>query len=98
GPLDYTHSGRLTTRRIRVRATAVALVLLLLLVDTLPPHLGAQGAGPRPAVVVAATSRLLATLRASELVTLVDSSVVAVAVAAAEAGGNPCGNECALAV
>ena len=50
------------------------------------------------AVVAAATSRLLATLRASELVTLVDSSVVAVAVAAAEAGGNPCGNECALAV
>src|SRR5437762_2285539 len=45
-----------------------------------------------------ATSRRLATLRASELVTLVDSSVVAVAVAAAEAGGNPCGNECALAV
>jgi len=95
-----------------VRATAVALVLLLLLVDTLPPRLGAQGAGPRPAIVVvnlrfdgehanvlgpgdtavvaAATSRLLATLR--------DSSVVAVAVAAAEAGGNPCGNECALAV
>jgi len=103
-----------------VRATAVALVLLLLLVDTLPPRLGAQSAGPRPAIVVvnlrfdgehanvlgpgdtavvaAATSRLLATLRASELVTLVDSSVVAVAVAAAEAGGNPCGNECALAV
>src|SRR5438477_621903 len=49
-------------------------------------------------VVTAATSKLLATLRASELVTLVDSSVVAVAVAAAEAGGNPCGNECALAV
>jgi len=103
-----------------VRATAVALVLLLLLVDTLPPRLGAQGAGPRPAIVVvnlrfdgehanvlgpgdtavvaAATSKLLATLRSSELVTLVDSSAVAVAVAAAEAGGNTCGNECALAV
>ena len=50
------------------------------------------------AVVAAATSKLLATLRASELVTLVDSSAVATAVAAAEAGGNPCGNECAVAV
>src|SRR2546426_3102578 len=44
------------------------------------------------AVVAAATSKLLATLRASELVTLVDSSAVAAAVAAAEAGGDPCGN------
>jgi uncharacterized protein DUF2380 len=50
------------------------------------------------AVVAAATSRLLATLRASELVSLVDSSLVAAAVAAAEAGGNPCGNDCAMAV
>ena len=50
------------------------------------------------AVVAAATSRLLATLRASERVTLVDSSAVAAAVAAAEAGGNPCGNACAVAV
>src|SRR3989442_9277408 len=44
------------------------------------------------AVVAAATSKLLATLRASELVTLVDSSAVAAAVAAAEAGGAPRGN------
>src|SRR3989442_8642344 len=43
------------------------------------------------AVVAAATSKLLATLRASELVTLVDSSAVAAAVAA-EAGGDPWGN------
>ena len=50
------------------------------------------------AVVAAATSKLLATLRASDLVTLVDSSTVAAAVAAAEAGGNPCGNACAVAV
>src|SRR2546428_6237338 len=50
------------------------------------------------AVVAAATSKLLATLRASELVTLVDSGAVATAVAAAEAGGNPCGNDCAVAV
>jgi TolB-like protein len=50
------------------------------------------------AVVAAATSKLLATLRASELVTLVDSSSVAAAVAAAEAGGDPCGNACAVAV
>src|SRR2546429_6107281 len=50
------------------------------------------------AVVAAATSKLRATLRASEVVTLVDSSAVAGAVAAAEAGGNPCGNECALGV
>src|SRR2546425_10345937 len=46
------------------------------------------------AVVAAATSKLLATLRASELVTLVDSSAVAAAVAAAGAGrgGGPCGH------
>ena len=50
------------------------------------------------AVVAAATSKLLATLRASERVTLVDSSAVAAAVAAAEAGGDPCGNACAVAV
>ena len=50
------------------------------------------------AVVAAATSKLLATLRASELVTLVDSSAVAAAVATAEDGGNPCDNECAIAV
>ena len=50
------------------------------------------------AVVAAATSKLLATLRASERVTLVDSSAVAAAVAAAEVGGNPCGNACAVAV
>src|SRR3989442_2685179 len=42
------------------------------------------------AVVAAATSKLLATLRASELVTLVDSGAVATAVAAPEAGGDPC--------
>src|SRR2546425_95537 len=50
------------------------------------------------AVGAAATSKLLATLRASELVTLVDSSAVAAAVAAAEAGGDPCGNACAVGV
>jgi uncharacterized protein DUF2380 len=50
------------------------------------------------AVVAAATSKLLATLRVSELVSLVDSGAVATAVAAAEAGGNPCGNDCAVAV
>src|SRR3989441_8634045 len=50
------------------------------------------------AVVAAATSKLLATLPASELVTLVDSSAVAAAVAAAEAGGGPCGKPRALAV
>ena len=50
------------------------------------------------AVVAAATSKLLATLRASERVTLVDSGTVAAAVAAAEAGGNPCGNDCAVSV
>src|SRR2546428_6091109 len=50
------------------------------------------------AVVAAATSKLLATLRASELVTLVDSSAVAAAGAPAEDGGNPCDNQGALAV
>src|SRR5467141_4592352 len=50
------------------------------------------------AIVAAATSKLLATLRASTVVTPVDSTVVAAAVAAAEAGGNACDNACALAV
>jgi hypothetical protein len=53
------------------------------------------------AIVAAATSKLLATLAASERVTLVDSGAVAAAVAAAElgeGGGNPCDNACALAV
>ena len=50
------------------------------------------------AIVAAATSKLLATLRASERVTLVDSGAVAAAVAAAEADGNPCGNDCAVGV
>ena len=50
------------------------------------------------AIVAAATSKLLATLAASDRVTLVDSGTVAHAVAAAEAGGNPCDNACAVAV
>jgi uncharacterized protein DUF2380 len=50
------------------------------------------------AIVAAATSKLLATLRASERVTLVDSGAVAAAVAAVEADGNPCGNACAVGV
>jgi len=50
------------------------------------------------AVVAAATSKLLATLRASVLVTVVDSNVTAAAVAAAEGDGNPCDNACAVAV
>src|SRR5437763_6323337 len=50
------------------------------------------------AVVAAATSKLLATLRASVLVTVVDSNVTAAAVAAVEADGNPCDNACAVAV
>ena len=50
------------------------------------------------AVVAAATSKLRATLGASTVVTIVDSSVTAAAVAAAEADGNPCDNACAVAV
>src|SRR2546430_3265322 len=50
------------------------------------------------AVVAAATSKLRATLGASAVVTIVDSSATATAVAAAEADGNPCGNACARAV
>lgn len=50
------------------------------------------------AVVAAATSKLRATLAASELVTLVDSNLTAAAVAAAEADGNPCDNACAVAL
>src|SRR2546421_4834875 len=47
------------------------------------------------AVVHAATSRLLATLRAFDGVAVVDSGAVAAAVTAAEADGNPCDNACA---
>src|SRR4029077_19852678 len=50
------------------------------------------------AVVAAATSKLLATLRGSERVGLVYAGVVAPAVASAEPAGNPCGNDCALTV
>lgn len=50
------------------------------------------------AIVASATSKLLATLAASNQVLLVDSSAVAAAVAAAEASGNPCDNACAVSV
>src|SRR5205814_4691716 len=50
------------------------------------------------AVVRAATSRLLATLRAFDGVAVVDSATVAAAVSAAEIDGNPCDNACARAV
>jgi TolB-like protein len=50
------------------------------------------------AIVAAATSKLLATLAASDRVALVDSTAVATAVGAAEASGNPCDNACAVAV
>ncbi len=50
------------------------------------------------AVVAAATSKLRATLGASAVVTIVDSSATATAVAQAEADGNPCDNACARAV
>jgi len=60
-------------------------------------HANVLGPGDT-AVVAAATSSLLATLRASEAVTLIDSATVAAAVSAAEADGNPCDNPCAIAV
>ena len=60
-------------------------------------HANVLGPGDT-AVVAAATSNLLATLRASETVTVVDSAVVAAAVARAEADGNACDNPCAIAV
>ncbi len=50
------------------------------------------------AVVASATSRLLATLAASERVTLVDSGTVAARVRAAESDGNPCDHACAMTV
>ena len=62
---------------------------------------GAYANVPEPgdtAVVRAATSRLLATLRAFDGVAVVDSGAVAAAVTAAEADGNPCDNACAQAV
>ena len=60
-------------------------------------HANVLGPGDT-AVVAAATSRLLATLRASEAVTVVDSARVAAAVALAEADGNACDNPCAVAL
>src|SRR5438093_6203070 len=60
-------------------------------------HANVLGPGDT-AVVAAATSSLLATLRASEAVTLIDSPTVAAAVSAAEADGNPCDNPCAIPV
>src|SRR5437588_12050393 len=50
------------------------------------------------AVVAAATSKLRATLGASDVITIVDSSATATAVAAAESDGNPCDNACATGV
>jgi len=50
------------------------------------------------AVVASATSKLLATLAASQQVMLVDSAAVATAVRAAESDGNPCDNSCAIGV
>lgn len=50
------------------------------------------------AIVASATSKLLATLAASDRVSLVDSTAVATAVGSAEATGNPCDNACAVAV
>lgn len=49
-------------------------------------------------VAVAATSRLIATLQASQLVDVLDSTRVAAAVATAEAGGDPCDNACSVTV
>ena len=60
-------------------------------------HANVLGPGDT-AVVAAATSKLLETLRGSPVVTLLDSATVAAAVAAAEADGNPCDNPCAVAV
>ena len=60
-------------------------------------HANVLGPGDT-AVVAAATSKLLATLRSSEAVTVVDSAAVAAAVARAEADGNACDNPCAVAV
>ena len=50
------------------------------------------------AVVASATSKLLATLAASQQVMLVDSAAVATAVRGAESDGNPCDNACAIRV
>jgi TolB-like protein len=50
------------------------------------------------AVVAAATSRLLETLKASDRLTLVDSSAVARSVAVRETDADPCDHACAVAV
>ena len=62
---------------------------------------GAHATVPEPgdtAVAAAATSKLAATLLASEHLTLIDSARVAAAVSAAEADGNLCDAGCAVAV
>jgi hypothetical protein len=60
-------------------------------------HANVLGPGDT-AVVAAATSKLLETLRGSDVVRLIDSATVATAVAQAEADGNPCDNRCAVAI
>lgn len=61
---------------------------------------GEHATVPEPgdtAVAAAATSKLIATLRGSERLAVLDSAAVAAAVAAA-ASANPCDKACALAV
>jgi Protein of unknown function (DUF2380) len=76
-------------------ATRPAIAVINLRFDG--EHANVLGPGDT-AVVAAATSQLLATLRASDAVTVVDSAAVAAAVARAEAGGNACDNPCAVAL
>jgi TolB-like protein len=62
---------------------------------------GQHATVPEPgdtAIAQAATRKLLATLLASDDLTVVDSARVAAAVTAAQADGNPCDNACAVAV
>ena len=79
----------------QTRAARPAIVVLNLRFDG--EHANVLEPGDT-AVARAATTRLLATLRASGGLTVVDSSAVSDALAAVEADGNPCDNACARAV
>ena len=70
-------------------------VLFSLLVPVAVPRLAAQSPAPRPAIVVV---NLRFDGEHANVLSPGDTAVVAAAVAAEEAGGNPCDNDCALAV
>ncbi len=89
-PLLLTAAGRLPAQSAGARP---AVMVLNLRFDG--EHANVLEPGDT-AVVAAATSRLRATLGASDRLAVVDSQAVAAAVAAQEAGGDPCDDACAV--